>query len=325
MVVSTAVDQELEALLSRYPDLDMEALMDILKQGIAQLEMASLKRFLVASTSSMNVSLVGSNAVDAAGATANGTAAANDAAAANGTAVGNDAAAGVTGNSGGSIYGVAANCNDTSKSKDDAASELNLRHHHPLQNYCHSSPHTQDIKTKAKSENSMDTGPDQGKSITRAETTPTTATTKKISATTKDMNKLPDDEKDEDELTMEANHTGFADDSIDDDEEGEEGEEEYTNPDVVGVPVVTLAQVARHLKLTRIDVLKIDCEGAEVEVLNGMTDSTWAMTNQIVLEVEGLQRLTVSSPISDLVQTFDFSNFFSFYVGHHPFVESSWV
>lgn len=56
-------------------------------------------------------------------------------------------------------------------------------------------------------------------------------------------------------------------------------------PEHVSVPVITVSQAMRNLRLRQIDLLKLDCEGAELDVLLGLTPATWGMVNQIVAEV----------------------------------------
>ena len=47
----------------------------------------------------------------------------------------------------------------------------------------------------------------------------------------------------------------------------------------------TISSIIDEHKVERIDLLKIDCEGAELSVLNGMEDRHWAMVQQMVVEV----------------------------------------
>jgi FkbM family methyltransferase len=50
-------------------------------------------------------------------------------------------------------------------------------------------------------------------------------------------------------------------------------------------PVMALAQVVAQAGLDRIDLLKIDVEKAEIDVLAGMDEDTWARVRQMVIEV----------------------------------------
>ena len=47
----------------------------------------------------------------------------------------------------------------------------------------------------------------------------------------------------------------------------------------------TLSSVVGELELGRVDLLKIDVEGAELDVLEGIGDEDWALIRQIVIEV----------------------------------------
>jgi FkbM family methyltransferase len=49
--------------------------------------------------------------------------------------------------------------------------------------------------------------------------------------------------------------------------------------------VTTLSTMLRHTQSTKVDLLKIDVEGAELSVLKGIIESDWPKIRQIVLEV----------------------------------------
>jgi FkbM family methyltransferase len=50
------------------------------------------------------------------------------------------------------------------------------------------------------------------------------------------------------------------------------------------IPVSTLARVLEGERVDRIDLLKIDVEGPELDVLRGIDDATWKKVRQVVLE-----------------------------------------
>jgi FkbM family methyltransferase len=54
----------------------------------------------------------------------------------------------------------------------------------------------------------------------------------------------------------------------------------------VTATLVPLSSVIEENRLDRIDVLKVDVEGAEVAVLQGITSAQWDVIRQVVLEVE---------------------------------------
>lgn len=54
--------------------------------------------------------------------------------------------------------------------------------------------------------------------------------------------------------------------------------------EVIECEVRPLAAVVRELQLEQIDLLKVDVEGAEIEVLDGIDDETWLRIRQVALE-----------------------------------------
>jgi FkbM family methyltransferase len=52
----------------------------------------------------------------------------------------------------------------------------------------------------------------------------------------------------------------------------------------------TLSSVLRELQLEHVDLLKIDVEGAELDVLEGIRDEDWPLIRQIVIEVHDRDR-----------------------------------
>lgn len=56
-----------------------------------------------------------------------------------------------------------------------------------------------------------------------------------------------------------------------------------------------LSAVLEEQAVRQIDLLKIDVEGAELEVLAGMDEAAWAMTRRIVLELEGFSERSAST------------------------------
>ncbi len=71
--------------------------------------------------------------------------------------------------------------------------------------------------------------------------------------------------------------------------------EEETKDDVIEVPAYSLATITEKLGHDRIDLLKMDIEGAEYEVLEGLLDSP-VLPTQLLVEfhhrfvADGLQR-----------------------------------
>lgn len=56
--------------------------------------------------------------------------------------------------------------------------------------------------------------------------------------------------------------------------------------ETVAATLVPLSSVIEEYRLERIDVLKVDVEGAEVAVLQGITPAQWDIVRQVVVEVE---------------------------------------
>ena len=50
-------------------------------------------------------------------------------------------------------------------------------------------------------------------------------------------------------------------------------------------PVFTLSDLLRTRQVDHIDLLKIDVEGAELQVLEGLSMEDWSIIEQVVLEV----------------------------------------
>jgi FkbM family methyltransferase len=50
-------------------------------------------------------------------------------------------------------------------------------------------------------------------------------------------------------------------------------------------PLMTVSEVIDRHELSKIDLLKIDCEGAELECLRGVTSQHWSLIQQVVVEV----------------------------------------
>ncbi|MDQ2699938.1 MAG: FkbM family methyltransferase [Actinomycetota bacterium] len=69
------------------------------------------------------------------------------------------------------------------------------------------------------------------------------------------------------------------------DEEAERRVADRCLPHTAECEIVTLSSVIRERGIERIDLLKIDVEGAEVEVLDGIGDADWPRIRQVSAEV----------------------------------------
>lgn len=61
-------------------------------------------------------------------------------------------------------------------------------------------------------------------------------------------------------------------------------------PHVVDCAFAPLSEVLRTHAIGRIDLLKVDVEGAELDVLLGLDEETWPQVQQVVLETTGSER-----------------------------------
>ena len=60
------------------------------------------------------------------------------------------------------------------------------------------------------------------------------------------------------------------------------------NPEKIKCQLKTLSYVIKENSLKKIDLLKIDCEGNELKVLEGINEKDWDIIKQIVLEVHDI-------------------------------------
>lgn len=67
----------------------------------------------------------------------------------------------------------------------------------------------------------------------------------------------------------------------------------------IEVPVTTLSDIIAHEGIERIDLLKIDTEGSELDIFEGITGEDWSKIRQIAMEVHGVKE-TLEKNISIL-------------------------
>ena len=60
------------------------------------------------------------------------------------------------------------------------------------------------------------------------------------------------------------------------------------NPINVNCEVKTLSYIIENQSLDKIDLLKIDCEGNELKVLEGINDNDWGIIKQLIIEVHDI-------------------------------------
>ena len=60
------------------------------------------------------------------------------------------------------------------------------------------------------------------------------------------------------------------------------------NPVKVSCELKKLSDVIENLNIKKIDLLKIDCEGNELKVLNGISNNNWPIINQLIIEVHNI-------------------------------------
>lgn len=65
-----------------------------------------------------------------------------------------------------------------------------------------------------------------------------------------------------------------------------------TGLETTQVPLDTLANVLRQQSVARVDLLKVDVEGAELKVLAGLDAGTWPKIRQVAIECDGTEERT---------------------------------
>jgi FkbM family methyltransferase len=60
--------------------------------------------------------------------------------------------------------------------------------------------------------------------------------------------------------------------------------------EILSCELRTLSSVLRELELERVDLLKVDVEGAELDVLEGMREEDWPLIQQAVIEIHDRDR-----------------------------------
>jgi len=68
----------------------------------------------------------------------------------------------------------------------------------------------------------------------------------------------------------------------------------------------TISSVIEEYKIEKIDLLKIDCEGAELSAINGIKEEDWKKINKVVVEVHDIENRVEF--ISSLMKKYGFSN-----------------
>jgi hypothetical protein len=84
---------------------------------------------------------------------------------------------------------------------------------------------------------------------------------------------------------------------------------DYRNDFVQMVSVETLDNIINNLATTRVDVIKIDVEGAELQVLKGATETLKAFRPKIVMEINPSALAAADTSPLELV---DFLNSFDY-------------
>ena len=60
------------------------------------------------------------------------------------------------------------------------------------------------------------------------------------------------------------------------------------NPEQIKCQLKTLSDSIKECQIEKINLLKIDCEGNELKVINGIDDSTWDIIIQLIIEVHDI-------------------------------------
>ena len=70
--------------------------------------------------------------------------------------------------------------------------------------------------------------------------------------------------------------------------------------------MTTLSNFIRNENINRIDLLKLDCEGHEMEVLMGIEDEHWAKIHAIVMEIHDIE--SRAEIVEELLRNKGFTN-----------------
>lgn len=65
----------------------------------------------------------------------------------------------------------------------------------------------------------------------------------------------------------------------------------------VNAKLIRTGDLLKGVKTPTIDLLKIDCEGAEIDILKGIDDNQWSRIKQVVMEVEDFSKLRAAERI----------------------------
>ena len=60
------------------------------------------------------------------------------------------------------------------------------------------------------------------------------------------------------------------------------------NPTIVNCELQSLSKSISQCEIKKINLLKVDCEGNELKVLNGIKDSDWDIISQFIIEVHDI-------------------------------------
>ena len=73
---------------------------------------------------------------------------------------------------------------------------------------------------------------------------------------------------------------------------------------MVNCELRTISSVIAEYKIPKIDLLKIDCEGAELDALLGISDDDWKKINKVVVEVHDMENRV--SVITEMLKRYGF-------------------
>ena len=82
--------------------------------------------------------------------------------------------------------------------------------------------------------------------------------------------------------------------------------EETEIPNEHSIPATSIEEIMREYNLERIDILKIDIEGSEIEVFENNTQFWLSRTRLMIIDLHDGMRRGASKSVCNAIQDYDF-------------------